>query len=123
MENEVENEVKNREKEENVTDTISENKIEEKPIVRNEFIETESLKLIMETELEKFDLKNEEIKNYIEVEFENEFEEQEEELENELEEENQIQVFSKFEDLENHIQNIENKNNLDSDKSENQSQS
>lgn len=102
-ENNVINEVKNKE--------IEEIAISKEIISENEVIETE-----------KFDLKNEEIKNYLETEFENEFEQ--EELENEFEEKSQIQVFSKFEDLENHIQNIESKTgikNNNSDKSEIQS--
>ncbi|AFM04767.1 hypothetical protein Fleli_2400 [Bernardetia litoralis DSM 6794] len=83
-----------------------------------EIIETESLDLVLENELQNFDLKNEKI--------ETDFEMSEEKLEIELEEEQEIeaeekdnhQAFSNFEDLENHIQNIEAKQEIKNDSSD-----
>jgi len=91
--NSTTNKVENR-----TVENRTENYILEEEITKNQGTETK---------LEDLDLKNEENIN--------EFEE------NDKEEKNQIQIFSKFEDLEKHIQNIENKNSLNSDISENQS--
>ncbi len=106
------------EKVEEIIKSSSINKIQEE--VENEILES-TIQLTYETESQNFDIKNDFIEK---TELENDFEEQELD---ELDEENrvsQIQVFSKFEDLENHIQNIESKvgiKNNSSDKSENQS--
>jgi len=87
-------------------DSIETEKIEE--IIKS------TIQLTTKTELQNFDLKNEFIE---ETELENDF--KNEELEK-LDDENrlsQIQVFSKFEDLENHIQNIESKTEIKNDNS------
>jgi hypothetical protein len=103
------------------TNIITEIKIEKaeeivKPTSKTETQKEEVLKNeeeVVEKELQNFDLKNE----LAEQEIKNDFEEHEEEEENDNRV-SQIQVFSKFEDLENHIQNMESKyeiqnNNLD----------
>ncbi len=78
----------------------------------------------VENELENFDLKNEGIENDFKTDKEVDESEFEEKQEEENNENSQIQFFSNFEDLENHIQNIEHKNennNINANKSDIQS--
>ncbi|WP_375559487.1 hypothetical protein ACE193_17355 [Bernardetia sp. OM2101] len=78
---------------------------EEKEIVETEMT-TPISKFDTETELQHFNLEQE----ITEQETQNDFEEEEEEIDEEDDNRlSQIQVFSDFEDLENHIQNIESK--------------
>jgi hypothetical protein len=110
------------------TEIITEDKIEEttKPIVvaetpnekniknEKELLESKNFKITSKLSTEKkqveFESKNKEVEN---KELESEFEEEVEKNEN-----SQIQVFSNFEDLEEHIQSIESKYKINEDNSD-----